>query len=197
MKLSPSFLNAVLWTTVSVSPSILYASNTDDLPKEALNMARIYASQKEKLEEQIKQSYLRLLRQRQAEYAQKQQFDQIAEIQKVIQAAESMPPSELFAPKKQEIPIRHLVGTWEYIHNGQPTISITINPDGTCSRHNKNQKAVLGAWQWAFQVRKIGENKFIFYSPSTNSILGRFHFVDDDTIDMSYVGSAFYKRKKQ
>ena len=186
MKLSPSFLNAVLWTTVSVSPSILYASNTDDLPKEALNMARIYASQKEKLEEQIKQSYLRLLRQRQAEYAQKQQFDQIAEIQKVIQA-----------PKKQELPIRHLVGTWEYIHNGQPTISITINPDGTCSRHNKNQKAVLGAWQWAFQVRKIGENKFIFYSPSTNSILGRFHFVDDDTIDMPYVGSAFYKRKKQ
>ena len=196
MKLSPSFLNAVLWTTVSVSPSILYASNTDDLPKEALNMARIYASQKEKLEEQIKQSYLRLLRQRQAEYAQKQQFDQIAEIQKVIQAAESMPPSELFAPKKQEIPIRHLVGTWECIGKNNIRTSITINPDGQCTRLDNGQKP-KAQWGWAFQVRKTGDNQFIFFSPSIKEILGRFHFVDDDTFDMPWHGSCLYKRKKE
>ena len=191
MKLVPSFLHIILLAAVSVSPSLLYASDTDDLPKEALNMARIYASQKAKLEEQIKQSYLQLLRQRQAEYAQKQQFDQIAEIQKVIQAAESMLPSELFTPKKQETPIRHLVGTWEY--NGN---SITIKPDGTCTRLNDG-KQPGGAWGWPFQVRKIGDNQFIFFSPSIKKIMGRFHFVDDDTIDMPYTKSSLYKRKKQ
>ena len=172
-------------------------SKDTGIPKEVDRFVKAYEVQKSQLEEQIKQSYIQELRQVQAGYAEKQQFDKIAEIQKTVKRVEEISPQELFTQQQKQSSTRYLVGTWEYIYNDQPIISITINPDGTCSRYNKDQKAVLGAWKWAFQVRKIGENKFIFYSPSTNSILGRFHFVDDDTIDMPYGGSAFYKRKKQ
>lgn len=199
-KLQQKYVQYQDFAAVAAIQEIIKNPNTPPkdtgLPNEAIRFAKAYEVQNNQLEEQIKQSYLQELRQLQAGFAEKQQFDQIAEIQKIVKNVEEKSPKELFTQQREKSSIRYLVGTWECIGKNNIRTSITINPDGQCTRLDDGQKP-KAQWGWAFQVRKTGDNQFIFFSPSIKEILGRFHFVDDDTFDMPWHGSCLYKRKKE
>ncbi|WPX39701.1 hypothetical protein QET93_009145 [Akkermansia sp. N21116] len=72
------------------------------LPQEISRLAIAYKNQREQIDEQVKQAYLKTLKQSQAQYAQKQQFDKIVEIQEAVKIVEKTSPSELFTDTNEE-----------------------------------------------------------------------------------------------
>ncbi len=99
-KFQQKYAKSQNFSVVSVIQEMINAPESSvqiaTLPQEISRLAIAYKNQRKQIDEQVKQAYLKTLKQSQAQYAQKQQFDKIVEIQEAVKIVEKTSPSELF-----------------------------------------------------------------------------------------------------